>query len=380
MKIGLMTRWNAPSGQSSHAEPIGRAWLEMGHELKVFAPRGLDMALLCRDDEPFVRRCYLQDVWGQRGREGYCFDPRPFLEEDYEIFLMEMACLMPMAEVLEIFPQIRKKAKTFLVVHETGLPEDPDWYRFEWDGVVCFDRRYKAFLSRVFPEDRISIIPFPCHPPFHGDKAQARLRLGLPMDKRIVFAYGFNLIHTHRELIPLIGRLSEDYPVQLLFVTHHDSERVDAPPSYLTVRDEMPAVSDLYSYLHACDVYVHYVRGNEFKTKGVGVSSSVATCLGAGRPVVVPSYCNFFDLSGQEVIKYGDEHQLEQRLRDVFEGAPHVEESLRAAEQHAARNSGPEIARRFLALFNGLPDLAGRSGERALSGSETPPPACGSFS
>jgi GDP-mannose:di-myo-inositol-1,3'-phosphate beta-1,2-mannosyltransferase len=349
-----MTRWNAPSGQTSHAEPIGHAWLEMGHELKVFAPRGLDLALLCREDEPFVHRCFLQDVWGQRERENYFFDPRPFLEEDYEIFLMEMACLMPMAEVLEIFPQIRKKARTLLVVHETGLPSDPDWYKFEWDRIVCFDERYKAFLSQAFPEDRISIIPFPCHPPLHGDKNEARLRLGLPLDKKIVFAYGFNLVQTHMGFLPVIEKLFGDYPVLLLFVTHHDSARVDRQPRFLIVRDELPTTADLYTYLHACDVYVHYVRGDEFKTQGVGVSSSVATCLGAGRPVLVPSYCNFFDLSGKEVIKYKDPNQLEQRLRDVFEDAAYVKESLLAAEQYATRNSGSEIAKMFLDLFSRL--------------------------
>lgn len=362
MKIGLMTRWNAPSGQSSHAEPIAQAWLEMGHELRVFAPRGLDMALLCREDEHFVRRCYMQDVWGQRERQGFFFDPRPFLEEDYEVFLMEMACLMPMAEVLEIFPQIQEKAKTLLVVHETGLPSDPDWYRFEWDGIVCFDRRYQAFLSEAFPKEKISIIPFPCHPPLHGDKKAARLRLGLPLDRKIVFAYGFNLMQTHQGLIPLVQRLTVDYPVLLLLVTHHDSAKVDPRPGFLNIRDEMPTTADLYTYLHACDVYVHYVRGDEFKTLGVGVSSSVATCLGAGRPVLVPGYCNFFDLSGDEVVKYGDQKELEQRLRDVFEGAPYLNEHLLAAERYATRNSGSEIAKRFLELFNGLSASAARTG------------------
>ncbi len=46
MKIGMMSRWNVPSGQSSHAEPIGRAWLKMGYELKVFAPAGMDISLI----------------------------------------------------------------------------------------------------------------------------------------------------------------------------------------------------------------------------------------------------------------------------------------------------------------------------------------------
>jgi hypothetical protein len=66
----------------------------------------------------------------------------------------------------------------------------------------------------------------------------------------------------------------------------------------------------------------------------------------------VPSYCNFFDLSGKEVIKYGNLPELEQRLRDVFDGAAYVKESLAAAEEYATRNSGFEIAKRFIQLFD----------------------------
>jgi len=351
MKIGIMTRWNMFSGQSSHAEPIAHAWLEMGHELKVFAPKGLDTALLYGPDEPFVHRCFVQDVWGQRENKDYFFDPRPYLGEDYEIFLMEMAYLMPMPEMLAIFPQIRRKAKTVLVVHETGLPPDPNWYKFEWDAIVCFDERYKAFMAEAYPEEKIAVIPYPCHPPQHGDKKQARLRLSLPLDRKIVFAYGFNIVHNHVELFPVMESLSKDYPVLLFLLTHHDWTKVEPKPGFLMLRDEMPDNEKLYTYLHACDGYVNYVGGTEYKIQGVGVSSSVAACLGAGRPVLVPSYCNFFDLSGKEVIKYGNLPELEQRLRDIFEAAGYVKESLAAAEEYATRNSGFEIAKRFIQLF-----------------------------
>jgi hypothetical protein len=66
----------------------------------------------------------------------------------------------------------------------------------------------------------------------------------------------------------------------------------------------------------------------------------------------VPGYCNFFDLSGKEVIKYNDFQELVQRLRDSFEDVGYVKESLTAAEEYAARNSGFEIAKQFIELFN----------------------------
>jgi len=351
MKIAMMTRWNVPSGQSSHAEPIGRAWLEMGHKLKVFAPAGMDLSLIYQQDEPFVRRCYMQDIWGERARSDYFFDPRPFLEEDYEIFLVEMAAIMPMPELLSIFPQIKRKAKTIHVVHETGLPQDPNWYKFDWDAIVCFDERYKQFLGKAFPEKKIAIIPFPCHPPAHGDKKAARRLLGLPLDKKIVFAYGADSVYFHVDLLPVMEKLAKDYPVLFLLLTHHTQTAVPelkSKPQYFMLRDEMPTDDRLYTYLHASDVYIYYGR---VSIDGVGVSSCVTTCLGAGRPVLVPAYCNFFDLSGKEVIKYRDFEDLEQKLRYIFDGAGSVRKSLVAAEEYATRYSGPEIASQFIELF-----------------------------
>ena len=354
MKIGVMTRWNMFSGQSSHAEPLVHAWRETGHDITVFAAKGWDIHLLYREDEPFVHRCFVQDVWGQRESKDFFFDPKPFLEEDYEIFVMEMANFMPMPEMLKILPQIRKKAKTVLVVHETGLPSDPNWYRFEWDAIVCFDTRFKEFMAKAFPAERITIIPFPCHPPQYGDKKEARLALGLPLDKKTVFAYGFNILFNHVELFQVMERLAKDYPVSLVLLAHHDPTLLESKPEFLILRNEMPSEDRLYTYLHASDVYVYYGR----ISVGVGVSSCAATCLGAGRPVLAPSSCKYFELSGKEVIKYGDLAELEQKLRDIFNSTEYVKESLKAAEEYTARNSGTEIAKQFIELFN---RIAGKS-------------------
>jgi hypothetical protein len=70
--------------------------------------------------------------------------------------------------------------------------------------------------------------------------------------------------------------------------------------------------------------------------------------------VLVPGYCNFFDIAGKEVIKYGDFEDLEQKLRGIFDGTESVEESLVAAEGYAIRNSSEEIASQFIKLFEEL--------------------------
>ncbi|MBU4509610.1 hypothetical protein KJ830_01045 [bacterium] len=39
MKIGMMCLWNAANGPSIHAELLGRAWVKLGHQLKIFSAR-----------------------------------------------------------------------------------------------------------------------------------------------------------------------------------------------------------------------------------------------------------------------------------------------------------------------------------------------------
>jgi len=256
-----------------------------------------------------------------------------------------------MPEQLKIFPKIKKKSKTLPVVHETGLPTDPNWYKFDWDSIVCFDERYKEFLVKALPKEKIAIIPFPCHPPEHGNKREARKLLGLPLDKKIVFAYGADSVYFHVELLPVMEKLSKDYPVLFLLLTHHTQTAVPelkSKPKYFLLSNEMPTDDRLYTYLHASDAYIYYGR---VSIDGVGVSSCVNTCLGAGRPVLVPGYCNFFDLSGNEVIKYDDFEGLEQKLRAIFDGTESVRESLAAAEKYAIRNSSSRIAAKFVELF-----------------------------
>lgn len=36
-RIAMMTAWNTDSGVAIHAEPIGKAWIRMGYDLKVFS-------------------------------------------------------------------------------------------------------------------------------------------------------------------------------------------------------------------------------------------------------------------------------------------------------------------------------------------------------
>jgi len=351
VKIGMMTRWNVPCGVSVHAEPLGRAWVEMGHKLKIFAPIEWQVPQT-QEDEPYVARCYRLDS-GWRDWEGFFFNPLPFLEEDYDFFVIQNLELMPLPELFRIFPKIKEKAKTVLVIHEGKAPNDPYFYQFEPDAVVCFDERYLGYLSKIYPEEKIFIIPYVCHPIMHGDKFEARFELGLPLDKKIIFNYGVG-VDRNAYLIPTVERLAQRYPILFLVLTHQEEqfelfEALAQKYKFVELRKGIASAKRIYTYLHASDVTIFHKP----PAQAIVVSSTVFECLGAGCPILVLD-SNFVETLSKEVIKYKNFEEMGERLIDIFEGKEYVKESLKAAEAYVMNNSSYEIAKKFIALFESL--------------------------
>jgi len=352
MKIGMMTRWNMPCGVSTHAELIGRAWTDMGYELKVFAPIEAKQlhTFLTRKDEPYVVRCYkLGSEW--RKGERPVFNPVPFLEDNFDIFVVQNLEMMPMKQLLEIFPLIKEKAKTVLVVHEGGLPKNSDFYRFQWDAIVCFDERYKRFLREVFPEEKIHIIAYPCHPPVRGDKLKARIKLALPPDKKIIFNYGLGVFR-HIHLLPTLERLNKKYPILLLTLTNIDDwfdlfSTLKNRYRFIELRKGPVSMGELYDYLHASDTLLIH----KDTADAVVVSSTAYLCMGSGCPILVHD-TNFFETLDKEVIKYKNLEEFKQKLEDIFEERDNVIQSIKAAARYVNKNSNYQIAKQFVSLFN----------------------------
>lgn len=351
MKIAMMTRWNTPCGVAAHAEPLGRDWVKVGHELKVFAPIEWNSPQT-QEDEPYVRRCYrLNSNW--RNMEGFFLNPKPFLDEDYDVFVVQNLELMPMPELFQIFPRIRKKAKTVVVIHEGKAPKDSYFYNFEWDAVVCFDERYMGYLSKIYLREKIFIIPYVCHPLKHGDKFEARFKLGLPLDKKIIFNYGLG-VDRNVYLIPTVARLAEKYPLLFLLlcpVEEHFGlfETLAQKYKFMEFRKGIASTERLYTYLHASDAAIFHKPPAE----AIVVSSTVFECLGAGCPILAYD-SNFVETLSNEILKYRDFKELEERLADVFEERDNVRGSLKAAEKYVKENSGLEIGKRFIELFESL--------------------------
>jgi len=341
LKIGMMGAWNLDAGSSVHAELIGREWVRKGHDLRLYSYLHSDFhgTTFVGEDESYVTRCFRVS--------GY-LDPRPILNSDHDIFVVQNLGMLPRDGLRKIFHCIRKKARTVNIIHEAELPSDPSFYQFQWESIVCFDQRYRKFLREAFPEEKIHVIPFPCHPIAKGNKAEARLKLALPLNCKILLVFGQH-VEKDLELLQSISTLGIRYPILLLVVSIHAPNRIVASNIQVDIRNEAPNIGRLYDYLHASDALI---LNRQVETKAV-VSSTAHQCLGSGCPIMAldsPFFKNFH----KEILKYRTADEFEACLIEVMESGNMVMKTIQAAEEYARKNTAEKIAERYIELFQKL--------------------------
>ena len=351
MNICLMGGWNTDSGASLHGELIGREWVKLGHNLKVltFTNYAFHGTQITGEDEDFVTRCFTV-----RGYNPPEFDPIPFLTYDYEILIIEDLGMLPKEPLREIFHRIKKKAAVVNIIHDGQLAKDPAFYQFEWDALTCFDGRYKNFLEMVYDPDKINIIPYPCHPNQGGNKEQARNKLDLPLDKKIIFGFGPASEKILNSIEPL-ERMAAEYPILLLItiknkdIAKRFNNLKNKGNLLVEVREEAPDIHRLYDYLYASDLLLF----NKEAPAWVVISSTVYQCLGSGCPIVARE-SGFVEDLDREVLKYSNDEELEDNIRAVFEKDNRYKSSLESAYSYVGNNSSLRVAERFIALFESL--------------------------
>ncbi len=79
---------------------------------------------------------------------------------------------------------------------------------FSTDAAAVFDERYRPLFRGIIPEERVHVIPFPCHPVERRSRSRARRKLGVPMDAELVFSYGS--LRRYRPVIEAVQRLMEE--------------------------------------------------------------------------------------------------------------------------------------------------------------------------
>ncbi len=70
MKIGMMTAWNQDAGPAIHAELVGREWVKMDHELRIFSFLKSDFhgtAIVDQDEE------YMFDILPHVREKDHCW-------------------------------------------------------------------------------------------------------------------------------------------------------------------------------------------------------------------------------------------------------------------------------------------------------------------
>lgn len=340
-RIAMMTAWNTDSGAAIHAEPIAKAWIKQGHDLKIFTFIKEDFH---GEEITGVNESYVTMCFGTT-KTNY-LDPLPILSSDYNLFIVQDLGMLPKDKLAKNFSIVKKKAKTMHVVHDNTPSTDPSFYQFDWDAVVYFDPRQERFLKEIYG-DIAHYIPFPCFPSRRGGKVEARKKLSLPLDKKIVIVFcrrGYKLY---------LPALPDSELKDVLFLVLTNREIKGEYPQTDIRKDEFFPHSLFDDYLFAADAIILHKMSTSPQEIGI-LSSTAYQCLGAGCPILAPRISDFFWPFEQEVLKYADRRELKDLLLDVFVEGKHYRDSRQAAKKFAAEHSPENIAKQFIALFHSL--------------------------
>ncbi|MFC1504009.1 hypothetical protein ACFL6D_01185 [Spirochaetota bacterium] len=351
MKIAIMGAWNTSSGAAFHSEMIGRTFVEMGHEVKVFTflPHSFHGFDIVGKNEEYVTPCFTTFK-----AEPVEFDPKPFLIADYDYFIVEDLGMLPKNELGKIFHHIQSKAKTITVIHDGKLTDDPDFYQFDWDALIAFDDRYEKFLVTGYDPKRIHQIPYPACPMKTGDKAAARKKLDLPSDKKIVYTFG-GAAWLAAKLIPSIASLKGDYPVMLL-ATSKDRRSLELLNAFkdsgimdIEIREIAPDIDELYEYLYAVDALVV----NKPDIGHIVLSSTIYQCLGSGCSIIALK-SGFTEMFSDSIVSYKDNKEFIAGLKSIFDDEGTAKKLRTGAEKFIKDNSAEVVTKEFIKLFGKL--------------------------
>lgn len=355
MRIALISSWNACCGVATHAELVFEALKGKGHLLRVLAPVSYEDDATKRihaPDDPCVTKCYSFLRYGDRCTDvelqgNLYFDTRPLLETGFDLIIVEKPTSVPLKPLMEALPRLKEKSRLVAIIHEGTAPKNPYLRRVHWDAAAIFDERYRVLVRGVIPDDRIHVVPFPCHPVDQRSQGQARDHLGIPRDADVVFSYGG--LEGYEPVIEAAEGVGEERGalVYLLLVgdtrAYTELKRRLKQDTVCRALFGRPPSSVLYDYLCASDAIILH-KG---KPSHVAVSSSAHLCMGSLTPIVC-SDTPYFEGHRGEVVKYRDMGELQERLIKVLEGkTPQVTVKAR---KYVETNMADKAAQRILDL------------------------------
>ncbi len=384
MYIGFLTRWNAACATSILAELIGREWVKMGHKLRVYAPLN-DPRLVQNLDEDYVSRCYTMVSKDWRKTESIFYE-NEILKDEHDIFIVQKVdFIIATNELFNTLKKLKERGtKIVYIVHERKMPFADEglfekFIGFEWDALVCFDKRYEKFLLEYFPKNKIHMIPFPCHPIIFKNHEEVREKLNLPTKSKIILSFGWRITEI-LETIPILDQVNKTHDFTYIVLTnpeHYDDWQIKVlyeftkkncksseplnPSKCLKLIEntynfikfiyDSPSIEKLYDYLIASDLLL--VHKNETPPDEVVISSTVIFALGSLTPIIT-SDTKFVETLEDEVIKYKSLQELKEKLTKALEDEEFVRKVKERAFDYAMKNSADVIARKYIQLFEEL--------------------------
>jgi len=351
MRIAIFSRWNATCGISLHAELLGREFINLGHEILVFAPY-VNSAnrwwhhKIIKDDEDYVIRCYYENdpIEGTSGR----VDEDKILQHKFDVLLVESDRCIPYRSVEKLVSKLRGKCPVILVIHE-GLKEHIQYSDLSiFDAIVVFDNRYINEVIGNGKHGNIHIIPYPCHPPV------SRKRRAFGEDLIKFFSFGRQPINEYDDYINTLSWLDKLLHLRFRYLVIRSDQPLPYKASWLIQNTGRLPTSEIYKILQ--DVDVHFIP--KANTRKVVVSSTFYQTVGSLTPIIAP-YTRHFEaipkINGMKpIILYRNIEELKSVVIKIIEDNKFRRKIIDTMRKFALKNSSRIIAQKFLILFESL--------------------------
>ncbi|MFQ6051265.1 MAG: glycosyltransferase family 1 protein [Candidatus Hydrothermarchaeota archaeon] len=343
--IGIFTRWNATCGVSMHAEIIAKEFIEMGYDVKIFAPYVSSANKwwhhkIIRNDEDYIIRCY-QEL-DPETMIGGGIDEDKIISEDLDYLIVESYSSLPYSELEHLVKKIKEKTKVVAVIHE-GKKEDIKYSNLRiFDAVVAFDHRYK---NNMIKNEQVRIIPYPCYPVSKGNR-----RFG--EEKLVFFSFGRQPPNEYKDYIEVLKILNSKYDLVYEVIRSNGPLPFDFP--WLKQKQKKLENDEIYKYLHSSDIHL-LPKG---RTNCIVVSSTLSQCLGSLTPTVVPNTKHFELLPSingvRPVIPYQNVKDLRRKIEKLVDDENYRKKIADAAKKFVEENRSDKIAQKFIMLYEEL--------------------------
>ena len=342
MRIAIVGRWGATCGVSLHAEIVAQTLLEMGYDVRVFAPT-LNSAnrdwhhIPLGGDEKIVERCY-DEVDEPKQKARAC--RHRLVDWDPDMVLVEVYHRLPLTLIEELRNVTAKGASIVLVLHTTTYEETrPYLEAFPMDKIAVFDKRWLREILYPYRnelEDKLVVVPYPCLDP-------PAKRPNLPFleeaNQPLLVTFGRQPVEELADYINALDILSQKHSFEYL-VVRSDDRNLPYERPWLKVVHYKLSIEEIYTLLETA---VLHLLPKGWTTKPV-ISSTLYQTIASLTPTIVPDTRYFETIPVDEngfgaVVKYWGIKDLVRKLKLLL-------------EDEDARKLVVEKAREFLKTCN----------------------------